>query len=158
MPLIKKKTQYFYGSFAVENKYTNAQDAFGDTILVALISWDKYADINNFMTHVFGYLKYYKYLQQRYEQRYLADGNVFLERSIARYALSPIKTSETTENNILKVIGNLPAIDKEVLEMFVIDCWSKREIAQQLGMTETEVNERYRKALKLTRLNRLQIA
>jgi DNA-directed RNA polymerase specialized sigma24 family protein len=148
MPTIKKIARWRCVGVTYEPCYANELDAFSDTIILALRSWHNFTEMENFLIHIFGYLKYYKVNRKCYEQRYPAYEYIFFERLVAQYALSIPKLK------VPPLLKSLPTLEREILEMFVLDGWSKKEIAQKLDMTELMVDKCYRNALKLCRLNR----
>lgn len=133
-----------------EQIYFNGDDAFSDTVLFALREWDKYADLQSYLAHIFGYLKYYKFKNKYWQQKYLACEYEFMERLTAKYSLQSI-------GEINFILSKLPETEREVLEMFVLDGWSKKEISIHLEVPEHSVDKIYKQALKLCRLQRCRL-
>jgi RNA polymerase sigma factor (sigma-70 family) len=145
----RRSSKYIANNPALEQVYNNRDDAFSDTILLAFRSWQEYENLEDYLTHVLGYLKYYKYYQKYHQQKYLACEYEFIERLKDKYAL---QVNNDKSESILKT---LPLLERDVLEMFILDGWSKKEIGDRFNIPESTVATIYKKSLKLCRLSKV---
>ena len=151
--ITKRSYRCYWDNGKTEKAFGNQYEAVQDTLFLALNKWNEFNDLGDYLTHVFGYLKFYGHNAKKIKNLEINCDPIKLEWFALKFNRIVVDKDDIgDERSLVLTLQCLPKLESQIISMYLIDRWSHQEIAETLGLNAADVAAKYRKALKSLRM------